>query len=156
MKNKHKRKVVFNPYATYTDEQLIESIESYLIYRKSCDVARMLVVECCHDSYEMVDTTEEECKFNSCLTIALERKIPVDLTNSDLRCNLRSVASILDHMCGLELSWLDENRHCISDNDFILEEENILLFYRGMIKELSEEQIFEIEKKLCGDYSLVL
>ena len=54
MKNKRKKKS-FNPYATYTDEQLLMSIESYLIYKKSCEVARLLVVECCHDSYEPID-----------------------------------------------------------------------------------------------------
>ncbi len=156
MKNKRNKKTVFNPYVTYTDDQLLASIESYLVYKKSCEVARMLVVECCHDSYETVDTSIEESNFNSCLSVAISRNIPVDLTLYDLKCSIQDVAKVLHHMCGLELNWLDEHRHAIVDSDFIFEEENIVLFYRDVIKELSDEQITEIEKKLSGDFSLVV
>ena len=116
----------------------------------------MLVVECCHDSYETVDTSVEENKFNSCLSVALSRSLPVDFENEDLKCSKHSVAQVLHHMCGLELSWLDENRHALVEKDYMSEEEDILLFYGGVIKELSDEQISDIERKLNGDFSLVL
>lgn len=156
MKKKRNNKPVFNPYLTYTDDQLLASIESYLVFKKSCEVARMLVVECCHDSYETVDTSVEESKFNSCLSVALSRSLPVDFENEDLKCSKHSVAQVLHHMCGLELSWLDENRHALIEKDYMSEEEDILLFYGGVIKELSDEQILDIERKLNGDFSLVL
>lgn len=156
MKKKRNNKPVFNPYLTYTDDQLLASIESYLVFKKSCEVARMLVVECCHDSYETVDTSVEESEFNSCLSVALSRSLPVDFENEDLKCSKHSVAQVLHHMCGLELNWLDENRYHIVDCDFISEEENIILFYRDMIKTLTLEQISEIEKKLSGDFSFRL
>lgn len=153
---KKRNKPVFNPYLKYTDDQLLASIEAYLIYKKSCEVARMLVVECCHDSYEIVDTSYEECNFNSCLSVALSRSLPVYFENDDLKCSKQSVAQVLYKMCGLELTWLDENRYAIIEKDFISEEQDIVIFYRDVIKELSDEQIKEIEAKVSGNYSLVL
>ena len=118
---KKRNKPVFNPYLTYTDDQLLSSIESYLVFKKSCEVARMLVVECCHDSYEIVDTSIEESKFNSCLSVALSRSLPVEFENENLKCSKHSVAQVLHHMCGLELSWLDENIHAIVEKDYLSE-----------------------------------
>lgn len=152
-----------NEFSYYNDIQFMSllhrTIESYLKFKRSCDIARQILKDNCHDFVISIDSTERDSNYNSIMVAANQRNIPVDLSIYSFDCSLEEVAYVLNAMCGLELSWLDEHRYIFDRDDFSSytdEEEKTINFYNSLISNLSLEQISCAEDSLDDQYILYL
>lgn len=148
MKSKSKKNTNYG-YLNMSDEELSlfinSNVENYLKLKKSCEIAKSLLKENCHDFFVTLSTTQEDSDYSRFLQLAELRNINVLYTYDNVVCKVEDVVPVLNAMCTLELSWLDEHRYIFDENpgagSYFEEEENTIKFYRGLIKNLSNEQI---------------
>lgn len=152
-----------NEFIYYSDAQFMcllhRTIEGYLKFKRSCDIAKQILKDNCHDFVISIDSTERDSNYNSVMCAANQRNIPVDLSIYSFDCSLEEVAYVLNAMCGLELSWLDEHRYIFDSEDnssYSDEEERTIKFYNSLISNLSLEQISSAEDSLDDQYILYL
>lgn len=148
MKKRSKKNVSI--YYNMNDQELSlfinSNIERYLKFKKSCEIAKKLLKDNCHDFYISLSTAQEDSDYVHFLELASLRNIEVLHTYDNIECDVSDVASVLDAMCVLELSWLDEHRYIFEeenscDGTYYEEEDRTLKFYRSLISGLSNEQI---------------
>ena len=152
-----------NELSKYNDAQFMcllhRTIEGYLKFKRSCDIAIQLLKDNCHDFYISIDSSQQDSNYSEVMRVANQRNIPVDLSVYNIECSLEEITYILNAMCGLELCWLDEHRTYF-DNDentsYVEEEDNTLMFYGNLISNLSLEQISIAENSLDDEYVLYL
>ena len=145
---KSKLKVNYG-YLNMSDEELSlfinSNVENYLKLKKSCEIAKKLLRENCHDFFVTLSTAREDSDYNRFLYLAELRNINVLYNYDNVECKVEDVVPVLNAMCTLELSWLDEHRYIFDENPsecaYFEEEENTIKFYRGLIRNLSDEQI---------------
>ena len=151
MKNKSKKYA--NSYCNMNDQDLSffinTNIERYLKLKKSSEIAKKLLKENCHDFYISLSTVQEDVDYVHFLDLAKLRNIDILHNYDNVVCTVSDVASVLDAMCILELSWLDEHRYIFnvensSEGTFEEEEDRTLRFYRSLISGLSDEQISSV------------
>jgi hypothetical protein len=150
-------------FLNYSDAQFLNvlhrTIESYLKFKRACDIAKQILKDNCHDFFITIDSTERDSNYSSVMYAANQRNIPVDFSIYSLECSLEEVAYILNTMCGLELFWLDEHRY-IFDNEqngsYLDEEDRVVSFYNNLISNLSLEQISAAKESLDDQYILYL
>lgn len=149
-----------NEFSDYSDVQFMcllhRTISNYLKFKRSCDIAKQLLKDNCHDFVLSIDTTERDSNYNCVINAASQRNIDVDLSIYSCDCSLEEVAYILNAMCGLELSWLDEHRYIFDGVSYSEEEEKTILFYNSLISNLNFEQILNAESSLDDQYILYL
>lgn len=148
MKNKSKKYAY--GYYNMSDEELSFfinlNIERYLKLKKSCEIAKRLLKDNCHDFYISLSTVQEDCDYVNFLNLANIRNIEILHTYDSVVCGIEDVALVLDTMCSLELTWLDEHRYIFveenaCDGTYEEEEDRTLKFYSSLIKGLTEEEI---------------
>lgn len=145
---KSKLKVNYG-YLNMSDEELSlfinSNVENYLKLKKSCEIAKKLLRENCHDFFVTLSTAQEDSDYSRFLYLAELRNINVLYNYDNVECKVEDVVPVLNAMCTLELSWLDEHRYIFDENPsecaYFEEEENTIKFYRGLIRNLSDEQI---------------
>lgn len=145
---KSKLKVNYG-YLNMSDEELSlfinSNVENYLKLKKSCEIAKKLLRENCHDFFVTLSTAQEDSDYSRFLYLAELRNINVLYNYDNVECKVEDVVPVLNAMCTLELSWLDEHRYIFDENPsecaYFEEEENTIKFYRGLIGNLSDEQI---------------
>lgn len=145
---KSKLKVNYG-YLNMSDEELSlfinSNVENYLKLKKSCEIAKKLLRENCHDFFVTLSTAQEDSDYSRFLYLAELRNINVLYNYDNVECKVEDVVPVLNAMCTLELSWLDEHRYIFDENPsecaYFKEEENTIKFYRGLIRNLSDEQI---------------
>lgn len=145
---KSKLKVNYE-YLNMSDEELSlfinSNVENYLKLKKSCEIAKKLLRENCHDFFVTLSTAQEDSNYSRFLYLAELRNINVLYNYDNVECKVEDVVPVLNAMCTLELSWLDEHRYIFDENPsecaYFEEEENTIKFYRGLIRNLSDEQI---------------
>lgn len=145
---KSKLKVNYG-YLNMSDEELSlfinSNVENYLKLKKSCEIAKKLLRENCHDFFVTLSTAQEDSNYSRFLYLAELRNINVLYNYDNVECKVEDVVPVLNAMCTLELSWLDEHRYIFDENPsecaYFEEEENTIKFYRGLIRNLSDEQI---------------
>lgn len=145
---KSKLKVNYG-YLNMSDEELSllinSNVENYLKLKKSCEIAKKLLRENCHDFFVTLSTAREDSDYSRFLYLAELRNINVLYNYDNVECKVEDVVPVLNAMCTLELSWLDEHRYIFDENPsecaYFEEEENTIKFYRGLIRNLSDEQI---------------
>ena len=145
---KSKLKVNYG-YLNMRDEELSlfinSNVENYLKLKKSCEIAKKLLRENCHDFFVTLSTAREDSDYSRFLYLAELRNINVLYNYDNVECKVEDVVPVLNAMCTLELSWLDEHRYIFDENPsecaYFEEEENTIKFYRGLIRNLSDEQI---------------
>ncbi len=136
-------------YLNMSDEELSlfinSNVENYLKLKKSCEIAKKLLKENCHDFFVTLSTAQEDSDYSRFLYLAELRNINVLYNYDNVECKVEDVVPVLNAMCTLELSWLDEHRYIFDENPsegaYFEEEENTIKFYRGLIRNLSDEQI---------------
>lgn len=150
-------------FRRYSDFQfnaiLLDVVQKYFRLKKSCEIAKKILKENCHDFYFPLDMSEINNSYCEVMNVAAERNIPVNYSISDFECSVEEVAHVLNTMCGLELSWLDENRVIFDKDDvdaFYIEEENTLEFYKNLISNLTDEQISSFGSVIDDVYMLSL
>ena len=108
-------------FRRYSDFQfnaiLLDVVQKYFRLKKSCEIAEKILKENCHDFYFPLDMSEINNSYCEVMNVAAERNIPVNYSISDFECSVEEVAHVLNTMCGLELSWLDENRVIFDKDD---------------------------------------
>jgi rubrerythrin len=147
-------------FRRYSDFQfnaiLLDVVQKYFRLKKSCEIAKKILKENCHDFYFPLDMSEINNSYCEVMNVAAERNIPVNYSISDFECSVEEVAQVLNTMCGLELSWLDENRVIFDKDAFYIEEENTLEFYKNLISNLTDEQISSFGSVIDDVYMLSL
>ena len=152
-----------NELSKYNDAQFMcllhRTIEGYLKFKRSCDIAIQLLKDNCHDFYISIDSSQQDSNYSEVMRVANQRNIPVDFSIYNVECSLEEITYILNAMCCLELCWIDEHR-AYFDNDentsYVEEEDNTLMFYGNLISNLSLEQISIAENSLDDEYVLYL
>ena len=134
-------------YYNMSDQELYlfinSNVERYLKFKKSCEIAKKIVKDSCHDFYISLSTHQEDLDYNHFLDLANLRNINILYTYDNVECTVEDVLPVLEAMCILELSWLDEHRYIYTENcdAYYEEEEKVVEFYRFLISGLSNEQI---------------
>ena len=148
MKSKSKKNTNYG-YLNMSDEELSlfinSNVENYLKLKKSCEIAKSLLKENCHDFFVTLSTTQEDSDYSHFLALANFNNINILHNYDNVVCEVKDVAPVLSAMCTLELSWLDEHRYIYDENlgcdSYFEDEENTIKFYRDLIKYLTQEQI---------------
>lgn len=145
MMSKSKKNV--SNYYNMNDQELSlfinSNVERYLKFKKSCDIAKKILKDNCHDFYISLSTYQEDLDYVHFLDIANLRNINILYNYDNVECTAKDLVPVLNAMCILELSWLDEHRYIYTENSeaYYEEEDKIIGFYKFLISSLSDEQV---------------
>ena len=70
-----------NELSKYNDAQFMcllhRTIEGYLKFKRSCDIAIQLLKDNCHDFYISIDSSQQDSNYSEVMRVANQRNIPV-------------------------------------------------------------------------------